>query len=264
MGFPVYSAALYTNNRYCVAVPMALVLTPPSKVQRGDRSPVKFVHAGSWKNEFRELWKVYYFGVRGRALAALVIQFANLFASTVISQFLDWTRISAKKRIIYSFYYVVAVHILAWVYAWVVQEQYTSMDTKPVFDWTDKGYVKALFVLILWQWCQQSFQNWLYYLVSTMADNISELSRLSGILRGQESFSQAVSWGLNTKEWYGGRVPMAVNTILLGLAVVPSWLVIQGHTPIEHDRNETITSQDNDEEKAIENYNISEKGTESY
>jgi hypothetical protein len=79
---------------------------------------------------------------------------------------------------------------------------------------------------------QQAVQNFLYYLLSTMTDNISELcklrtrqcisgylydlARFSGILRGQESFSQAVSFGINTREWHGGRVPLAVNTILLG------------------------------------------------
>lgn len=85
------------------------------------------------------------------------------------------------------------------------------------------------------EFSQQALQNWLYYLLSTMTDNISELctfhlyilynvasfclqviARLAGVLRGQESFAQAVSYGLNTREWYGGRVPLAVNTILLG------------------------------------------------
>lgn len=69
--------------------------------------------------------------------------------------------------------------------------------------------------------------------MSTKTDNISELSRFSGILRGQESFSQAVSFGINTKDWKGGRVPLAVNTVLLGLAVVPTWIALQEHVPIE-------------------------------
>jgi hypothetical protein len=56
----------------------------------------------------------------------------------------------------------------------------------------------------------------LYYLVATMTNDVAELTRLTGILRGQESFAQAVSYGLNTRNWYGGRVPLAVNTILLG------------------------------------------------
>ncbi|THC95440.1 hypothetical protein EYZ11_005082 [Aspergillus tanneri] len=69
-----------------------------------------------------------------------------------------------------------------------------------------------------------------------MTDNISELARLSGILRGQESLSQAVSFGLNTRNWHGGRVPLAVNTILLCLAVFPTWLVVRNHVPIEHEK----------------------------
>lgn len=50
----------------------------------------------------------------------------------------------------------------------------------------------------------------------------SGLARFSGILRGQESFSQAVSFGLNTRDWYGGRVPLAVNTVLLGMRLRPA------------------------------------------
>ena len=71
-------------------------------------------------------------------------------------------------------------------------------------------------MLLLWDFARQALQNWLYYLIATTAESISELTRLSGILRGQESFAQAVSFGLNTQKWVGGRVPLAVNTILLG------------------------------------------------
>jgi hypothetical protein len=118
---------------------------------------------------------------------------------------------------------------------------------------------------VFWGFAQQSLQNFLYYFLYTKTDNISELctflacflptlpypfpshpslplvqqslnfppARFSGILRGQESFSQAVSFGINTKDWKGGRVPLAVNTILLGLAVVPTWIALQEHVPIE-------------------------------
>lgn len=48
-----------------------------------------------------------------------------------------------------SFFYVIALHILAWVYGWVVQEQYTA--NPPSYDWSDKGFVKGMFVIILWR-----------------------------------------------------------------------------------------------------------------
>ncbi|KAJ5585951.1 hypothetical protein N7450_005738 [Penicillium hetheringtonii] len=264
----------------CVAAPLAVFLTPPEKVQRGDGSKVKIVLQDSWTAEMKELWKVscrkevlmllpvfwasyfnqyqgnfevYYFGVRARALIGFVSYIGTLLSSWIISRFLDYKKVTVKHRIVYSFYYVIFLHITAWVYGWVVQEIYTA--NPPSLDWSDQGFTRGLFVVILWEFSRQALQNWMYYLISTMTDNISELSRLSGILRGQESFSQAVSFGLNTKEWYGGRVPLAVNTILLGLAVLPTWMVIKDYTPIEHGSSDVSEEKGRDEEEpAVENF----------
>ncbi|KAF2788029.1 major facilitator superfamily transporter [Melanomma pulvis-pyrius CBS 109.77] len=231
----------------CIAVPLALALSPPEKVQRADGSKVIIRAERSFKAEFKALWtalkrrdiifllpiiwaayfnqysgnfQAYYFGVRARAL----ISFLN-------SMFLDYKGLAVKKRVTYVFYYVVVWHIIAWVYAWVIQEKYTR--NPPSMDWADKGFTEGFFVLLLWDFARQSLQNWLYYLIATKTDNISELSRFSGILRGQESFAQAISFGLNTRKWKGGRVPLAVNTILLVLSVYPTWLVVRDHVPVE-------------------------------
>lgn len=94
-----------------------------------------------------------------------------------------------------SFYYVIVLHITAWVYGWVVQEIYTA--NPPSLDWSDKGFTRGLFVVILWgeynslqafgslylthyatEFSRQALQNWMYYLISTMTDNISELCKL--------------------------------------------------------------------------------------
>ncbi|TAQ84794.1 hypothetical protein B7494_g6881 [Chlorociboria aeruginascens] len=184
----------------CVAAPIALLLTPPEKVQRSDNTKVKIVHQKSLAAELRALWRAvsrrdivlllpvfwaayfnqysgnfetYYFGVRARALIGFVGNFATLLASQLISLFLDYKRL-------------------------------------PV-------------------------------------NNISELSRFTGILRGQESFSQAVSFGLNTRDWRGGRVPLAINTILLGLAVVPTWIAVREHIPVEPDKDYGFGAQANEE-----------------
>ncbi|KAL3419878.1 DUF895 domain membrane protein [Phlyctema vagabunda] len=264
----------------CLSIPIALLLTPPEKVQRSDGSKVIVRAEKSFKAEFKALWRLtynkillllpvfwaayfnqysgnfqtYYFGVRARALIGFVGNFFTLLSSTIMSVLLDYKKLPVIKRIRYGsveirerssevvitipsrFFYVVAVHILAWVYGWVIQEKYTA--NPPSYDWEDSGFIEGFFVIILWSFAQQSLQNWLYYLVSTMTDNISELSRFTGILRGQESFAQAVSFGLNTRSWTGGRVPLAVNTILLGLAVVPTWLVVRNHIPVEAGRKQ--------------------------
>jgi hypothetical protein len=43
---------------------------------------------------------------------------------------------------------VIIVHIIAWVYCWVVQEKYTK--NPPMLDWADKGFVEGFFVVMLW------------------------------------------------------------------------------------------------------------------
>ena len=42
----------------CLAVPLAIFLTRPEKVQRSDGSKVKIVRQDSWRAEFRALWEV--------------------------------------------------------------------------------------------------------------------------------------------------------------------------------------------------------------
>lgn len=91
---------------------------------------------------------------------------------------------------------MIVIHIIAWVYCWVVQEKYTK--NPPMLDWADKGFVEGFFVVMLWSesrietrtcsvptliplitdFSQQAVQNFLYYLLSTMTDNISELCKL--------------------------------------------------------------------------------------
>lgn len=93
--------------------------------------------------------------------------FATLLASTLISRFLDYRGLSIRNRIKYryrisaltvrfgtksnksdSFFYVIVVHIVAWVYCWVIQEKYTK--NPPTLDWSDKGFVEGFFVVLLW------------------------------------------------------------------------------------------------------------------
>ncbi|KAF2756347.1 MFS general substrate transporter [Pseudovirgaria hyperparasitica] len=253
----------------CLSIPIALLLTPPEKVQRTDRSRVVIRAESSFRKEIIALWhackrrdillllpifwaayfnqfggnyQTYYFGVRARALMGFVGNFPTLLSSQIMSTLLDYKPFSVKKRIIIGFYYVILLHVTAWVYAWVINEKYTA--NPPAYDWEDKGFVEGFFVIILWEFSRQALQNWLYYILATKTDNISELSRFSGILRGQESFAQAVAYGINTRNWKGGRVPLAVNTILLGLAVYPTLVAVREHVPVEAKLAGTLDSRD--------------------
>ncbi|OKL59423.1 hypothetical protein UA08_05057 [Talaromyces atroroseus] len=182
-------------------------------------------------NEYSSNFETYYFGVRARALIAFVSDVVTIVASQMITHWLDWKSIDPKKRVTYGWYYVILVHIVTWIYAWIIQGEYTT--SPPMLDYSSPEFVKRAFALFLWSFAQQTVENWLHYFVGSLTDNIAELTRLTGILRGQESFDEAVPCGLNSRNWYGGRVPMAVNTILLGLCIIPTWIVVHRHAPQE-------------------------------
>ncbi|KAI1489227.1 major facilitator superfamily domain-containing protein [Biscogniauxia mediterranea] len=266
----------------CVAAPLALALSPPEKVQRADGSKVVLKAEKSFKAEFKALldaskrrdillllpifwaayfnqyasnFQSYYFGVRARALIGFVSNFGTLLSSQLMSTLLDYKSLTVKRRIFWGFWYVIVLHVIAWVYGWVVQEKYTA--NPPAYDWEDRGFVEGFFVLLLWDFARQSLQNWLYYVVASKTENIAELTRFSGILRGQESFGQAVSFGLNTQKWKGGRVPLGVNTVLLVLSIYPTWLVVREIDPIEHGSSTSVVTEssqagDSEVEKGLE------------
>ncbi|KAI0598377.1 major facilitator superfamily domain-containing protein [Biscogniauxia sp. FL1348] len=252
----------------CVAAPLALALSPPEKVQRSDGSKVVLKVEGSFKGEFKALleaskrkdillllpifwaayfnqyssnFQSYYFGVRARALIGFVSNFGTLLSSQLMSTLLDYKSLPVKRRIFFGFWYVIVLHIIAWVYGWVVQEKYTA--NPPAYDWEDRGFVEGFFVLVLWDFARQSLQNWLYYVVASKTENLAELTRFSGILRGQESFGQAVAFGLNTQKWKGGRVPLGVNTVLLVLSIYPTWLVVRDINPMEHGSSTSVVTE---------------------
>ncbi|KAM3496959.1 hypothetical protein MY10362_009674, partial [Beauveria mimosiformis] len=174
----------------CVAAPIALLLTKPEKVQRGDGTRVIVDAEKSVKYEFKSLWN----HCKRRDIVLLLPVFWAAYFNQYSGNF-------------QTYYFGVRARAL------IGFEKYTA--NPPVLDWADSGFAEGFFVLVLWEWSRQSLQTWMYYFIATKRDSISELSRLSGILRGQESFAQAVSFGLNTRKWHGGRVPLAVNTILL-------------------------------------------------
>lgn len=47
-----------------------------------------------------------------------------------------------------SFYYVVFLHLVAWIYCWVVSQKFARES--PSLDWTDQLFAEGFFVILLW------------------------------------------------------------------------------------------------------------------
>ncbi|KAK8070245.1 Major facilitator superfamily transporter [Apiospora phragmitis] len=130
VGYEVYLVFVALQ---CAAAPLALALSPPEKVQRADGFRVVLRAETSYVGSFQ----TYYFGIRARALIGFVSNFGTLLSSQLISALLDYRGLPVRRRLVLRYWYVVVVHVVAWVYGWVVQEKYTR--NPPAYDWEDAG-----------------------------------------------------------------------------------------------------------------------------
>ncbi|KAH8831124.1 major facilitator superfamily domain-containing protein [Flagelloscypha sp. PMI_526] len=242
----------------CLSVPVALLLSPPEKVQRSDGTKVQPAPKVSFGQTIRDLGKAFrrrevllllpifaaayfnsysstfatvYFSVRARALNGFLGNIPILLGSQLISHLLDTPRLPQRRRILIGFWIVVFVHVVTWAFAVAVISQFRK--TNPVLDWKSEGYVKGFFVEVLWSFSKQILQSWLYYIMGTLTSDITELTRYTGILRGIESFAQAVAYGLNASASVDPWVSIGIQLALFVIAVYPTWLVVVGLYPNE-------------------------------
>ncbi|KAI2466910.1 hypothetical protein F4781DRAFT_433879 [Annulohypoxylon bovei var. microspora] len=116
-GYPVYSAGLYANNRYG-NVWLVLVGAVACGFSAG-------LFWAAYFNQYSGNFQAYYFGVRARALVGFLSNVGTLLSSQLVSALLDYKRLAVKRRVEIGFWWVVAWHVVAWTYGWVVQERYT-------------------------------------------------------------------------------------------------------------------------------------------
>jgi hypothetical protein len=116
-----------------------------------------------------------------------------------------------------------------------------------VLDWSSKGFVRGFFVNVFCLWSstfppkrnrwpetsgnfsKQILQSWMYYIMGTctlllcyadtpnwrlysVTEDISELTRFTGILRGIESFAQAIAYGLNANKSINSWTPVSTTS----------------------------------------------------
>lgn len=206
----------------CLGLPIALCLSPAEKVQRKDRTLVLVHKQATWGAEFKaalkliatrrvllllpsffisyfynaflSTWLTDYFTVRSRAFSSFFTNFAGIASSFLIAALLDRQTIRINTRAKTAFLAIVTVLIGTWIWACVLQNQFYSAPTAPVFDWFKGGFGKSYALVFFWTFGGQAFQQYLYWLIGQYSTDISSLSYHCGILRGFEALGQTVAW----------------------------------------------------------------------
>ncbi|KAJ3548019.1 hypothetical protein NM208_g1208 [Fusarium decemcellulare] len=234
----------------CITPFVALLLSPPNKVQRGDGQAVKTAEKIHTLAEVKEVLKILvrkdfllvvpfffyatfllsyagsylslYFSVRARALASLVSALAQITANIFFGSFLDWKRFTLNQRARYSYIGMMALFGGTWIWGAVVQHGYEL--NKPALDWVDDGFGRGWAFYIMMQVNFALAYNYGYWLAGYMARTPAEIVRLTSTVRAVEAAGGAVASGISST-----HAPLiaalGVNFGLWGLAVIPTYFV---------------------------------------
>ncbi|KAI5481228.1 hypothetical protein MNV49_005663 [Pseudohyphozyma bogoriensis] len=212
----------------CVAPFVALLLSPPSKVQRKDAKPVpEFPNEGF----FTEIWLTIkeladprvlactilwsqclfapsfvstylarHFSVRARGLASLIEPVLCIIAFQTSGRVLDSKNIAVRKKTVgvWAVSQLVSVVTIVWL---LIQVHFLETSDEDItYDWTTKNFAKmwvpAIFCYAT-QWFSYGFNYYMAgYVFPQQADG-KRMSRIIATLRSAESGSAAIAYGIN-------------------------------------------------------------------
>ncbi|KAJ5630855.1 uncharacterized protein N7484_010955 [Penicillium longicatenatum] len=253
----------------CLGLPIALCLSPAEKVQRKDRTLVVVHKQATWGAEFKaalkliatrrvllllpsffisyfynaflSTWLTDYFTVRSRAFSSFFTNFAGIASSFLIAALLDRQTIRINTRAKTGFLAIVIVLTGTWIWACVLQNQFYSAPTAPVFDWFKGGFGKSYALVFFWTFGGQAFQQYLYWLIGQYSTDISSLSYHCGILRGFEALGQTVAWAMQSEGNANHFVSIGLNFGITILCIWPTWIVL---SELDHSHEVRITVDD--------------------
>ncbi|KAI2629224.1 MFS general substrate transporter [Hypomontagnella submonticulosa] len=232
---------------------VALLLNPPSKVQRSDGTPVqltifddlwkeikattrtfltkKFLLIVLWIGQgvyseavfftYNALW----FSVRARALGSFLSGIVAVICGNLLGLWLDQNQISLKTRSRRAFAVIMTLQGAWWLWLTINVTEYRR--TQPIFDWNDPGFGRAFGVFIFLVSGFQLNYNFSYFIIGQISTSPQETIRLAALLRGTESAWQAVSYGLNAIPIIAAVGGPYINFGLWGASLIPAWLVIK-------------------------------------
>ncbi|KAL4995261.1 hypothetical protein BDV10DRAFT_203193 [Aspergillus recurvatus] len=191
---------------------------------------------------YNSLW----FSVRARALGSFVSGIMAIISGNLFGAFLD-SKVSLKLRSRVGFLVVLGLQGAWWLWGTIVVTGFHK--TNPVYDWSDSGFRKGFPLYLFWvvgfqlnyMFLYVDFPSSLlamgiwevvltghrYFIVGNLAKDEEEVVRIASLLRGMESASQAVSYGLSSVSIMASVGSIYLNFGLWALALFPAWLIIR-------------------------------------
>lgn len=107
-----------------------------------------------------------------------------------------------------------------WIWALVVQHEYSQRNPGKL-DWLSPGFGRGFGLYIMLNTSGNCVQNYLYFLIGTIGEGTTELSRLAGLLRGVESWGQCAAFGINSSK-FSPFYTVVINTVFWFTSLIPA------------------------------------------
>ncbi|GAA5834419.1 hypothetical protein JCM11251_007983 [Rhodosporidiobolus azoricus] len=250
-----YSTLICFIALQVAGIPISFLVSNADKVQRKDRTKIVIPNQTSTKEQFSLLWKTVssakvglllpvfftswfywgfgssfltlYFSVRARALASLLSAVCGVLVGILFGFFLDNQRLSLqfRARVGAAVSFTLFSGMLIW--SLVVQKEFS--DNNPgKLDWTDKTgrFGKGFGMYVMLNAIGNGVQNYLYWLMGTLAQNLAEATRYAGLLRGIESWGQCAAFGINSSK-FNPFYTVIINCVFFWVSIPTALLTIR-------------------------------------
>lgn len=247
-----YSTYLILIGLQCLGLPLALLVSHPSKVIRSDGSRIgdptrqkavlgevrrfwaqlkkrhvllviPILIGFNWNNTYQGIYLTKYFSVRARTLGALTSGIAATAANIFWGWFLDlkcFSRPTIARITWFSF-----ATVMLGLFGWQVANEKLYESTKPTIDWSQTGFGRGFAVNVLFRFMNESHYMFVYWLLGVFNNDLETLTLTVGIVRCFESVGSCLSFGIGAAQ-VSPMVNLVVAFVMFALCIpTTSWVV---------------------------------------
>ncbi|KAF4782446.1 hypothetical protein HER10_EVM0012422 [Colletotrichum scovillei] len=210
----------------CLGLPLSLLLAPPDKLIRKDgKRPIFANSQRTFKTQFRGFlaqfkrrevlllipafitaqWGVTYqgnymaayFTVRARTLAGFIIAVVGAILNVFAGWWLDSKHLKRTTQARWSWYFLLALFTLVWIWNLVVQERWARKSPGEI-DWVSESFGEGVAIFILYRIAYETVGVWLYWTLGTFDVEADTIALSMGVLRSGESLGSALAYAVGS------------------------------------------------------------------
>ncbi|KAF6795034.1 duf895 domain membrane protein [Colletotrichum sojae] len=248
----------------CLGLPLSLLLSPPDKLVRRDGKKPAFASSNrsfgmqlraflsqfkrrevlllipafitaQWGVTYQGNYMAAYFTVRARTLSGFLIAVVGAVSNLLAGWWLDAKALRRTTQARWSWYFLLALFTLVWVWNIVVQERW-ARESPGEIDWSSPSFGEGVAIFILYRIAYETVGVWLYWTLGTFDVEADTIALSMGVLRSGESLGSALSYAVGSVRSASLMTNLIVSVVVFYVGVpATTWaaLLVKDRLPGE-------------------------------